>query len=343
MVFLLQAAYHYLDIGLSVIGVDADKQPVWRWRRFQFRKPNRWELRRMFSHPAATGLAIICGAVSGGIEVIDFDLKYDLSGRLFENYCQKIQQNAPKLFSQLVFARSRSGGYHILYRTAKPNGYAQLAARPASQDEKNEDPSRTSRVLVEVISEKGYIVASPTPGYLLVQGDLADLPLITEEQRTFLWDVARSFDQLPEVPRAASPVLTPAHGTGSPFDDYNERGDIVDLLQSHGWKVVGQDAMKTYFLRPGDPQSKTSGDFHHRLRLFTLFTPNSPPFKRLVGYRPATVFAMLECAGDFKLAARRLLEMGYGVPYSQQKQNPTPMPGPNRRRRPPPANNFFTS
>jgi hypothetical protein len=45
--------------------------------------------------------------------------------------------------------------------------------------------------------------------------------------------------------------------------------------------------------------------------LFSVFSTNTP-FKVGKGYRPASVYAILECNGDLKAAARKLLDEGYG-------------------------------
>ncbi len=53
----------------------------------------------------------------------------------------------------------------------------------------------------------------------------------------------------------------------------------------------------------------------------------STVYKRRIGYSPCAVYAILECNGDFRLAARPFLAKGYGVPYKQSssKKNDPPM------------------
>ncbi len=83
---------------------------------------------------------------------------------------------------------------------------------------------------------------------------------------------------------------------------------------------------RTFLRRPGETDHDTSADFNHELCLFGVMT-TSTVFKRKIGYRPCAVYAILECNGDFRLAARTLLAKGYGVPYKQlrSKKNDPPM------------------
>jgi hypothetical protein len=65
--------------------------------------------------------------------------------------------------------------------------------------------------------------------------------------------------------------------------------------------------IRLVFKRPGNTESKTSGDYSHEHNLFTVFTTSSI-FEPLKGYRPAAVYTMLEHKGDFKAAAKALFE-----------------------------------
>ncbi|GEP97676.1 hypothetical protein CCY01nite_39360 [Chitinophaga cymbidii] len=130
-------------------------------------------------------------------------------------------------------------------------------------------------------------------------------------------EIAKSFNTV----ATPSPSKKIASGhkidRNSPFNDYNNRGDIIALLEKYGWRVVKTSSLKTYFRRPGYTEHETSGDFHHGLGLFSVFT-TSTEFIPCTGYRPYAVYAILECGGNFKLAAKRLLEEGYGVPYKSR-------------------------
>jgi hypothetical protein len=67
-------SYHQ-DYGWSLIPVDPEtKKPCLRsWKQYQTRRPTKAELSKWFSGGKYTGLAVICGAVSGNLCVLDLD------------------------------------------------------------------------------------------------------------------------------------------------------------------------------------------------------------------------------------------------------------------------------
>src|SRR5690349_7011301 len=75
-----EAAVRYVEAGLSVIPIDAydgskspDPRRIKSWKVYQFRLPSIDELRAWYECGGPFGLAVICGAVSGGLEIIDLD------------------------------------------------------------------------------------------------------------------------------------------------------------------------------------------------------------------------------------------------------------------------------
>jgi hypothetical protein len=69
---LLAAALAYADRGFAPIPVKGKRAAV-DWKQYQARRPDEQTLRRLFSSENVTGLALITGAVSGGLAVRDFD------------------------------------------------------------------------------------------------------------------------------------------------------------------------------------------------------------------------------------------------------------------------------
>lgn len=69
---LLDAALAYAARGWSIIAVNG-KRAAGLWKPFQDRPADEPTLRRMFSRPGITGLAVITGRMSGGLAIRDFD------------------------------------------------------------------------------------------------------------------------------------------------------------------------------------------------------------------------------------------------------------------------------
>lgn len=96
----------------------------------------------------------------------------------------------------------------------------------------------------------------------------------------------------------------------SPFDDYSAKGDVMSLLDTHGWRKCEAKSDMVSFTRPGK-KNGISASFRLSDRIFYVFT-NSTVFEGSKGYNPAQVFTTLECGGDNKEARKKLLDLGYG-------------------------------
>jgi hypothetical protein len=309
---LISAAKGFIKKGISVVATDQNKRAIVSWKPFQEALPTVGELIYQFGLDKAHGLAIICGKVSGNLEVIDVDIKYDVTGQLFENLMALIHDVSGSLSDKLMIIQTRSGGYHIYYKCEIIQGNQKLAQRPATPEEIKENPNEKVLVLIETRGEGGYVVAPPTDGYKLLTG--TSIQQITTGEREALLEIARSFNQyVIEQPKPPSARTMMDAYALTPWEDYNKRGieDMMNRLQAHGWTIVSSKGERTIFKRPGNTESKTSGDYHWGHNLFTVFTTSSV-FEPLKGYRPAAVFTMLEHNGDFSLAAKNLSLIGYG-------------------------------
>ncbi len=307
-----EKAKEYLKLQLSVIPTE-EKKPALDWKIYQSERIKEEEVDVLFSRSNVKGVGIVCGAINGNLEVIDVDTKHDKTSTLWDNFRGLIEDNLPEIYKSLVIAQTRSGGYHIYYRCSSISGNIPTLAR-----------SITRESLIETRGEGGYVVAPPSPGYKYLQGDPSFIPMITPEDRNILFSIAKSFNELEEVKPKIPTISSNSYSSkgNSPFEDYNERGDLLSLLESKGWKVVNQRGQNINILRPGDTDSKTSGNFNLALRTLRVFS-SSTEFNPDKAYSPAQVFSLLECSGDNKLAYRRLLELGYGEPYKGEEIRPT--------------------
>lgn len=307
---LLIAAYEYINKGICVIPTNENKIPcLTTWKKYQDQIITIEEAEEGFELPYAKTLSVVCGKSSGNLEVIDIDTKYDLTGKLFDNYLQDITDNDNELAKSLLIIQTRSGGYHIYYHCDVIQGNQKLAQRPSTEEETKLNPGDKIKVLIETRGQGGYVVAPPSSGYKKYAGDA--IPTITPEQRDMILELARLYNEVVEPPKreyVASNVQKEFFTT--PWDDYNSRGDIISLLMQHGWVKVKENSLRSYFRRPGKSKG-ISADYHHQLRLFKSFTTSSE-FEVGHAYTHYGVFKILECGGDSSKAAKKLLDLGYG-------------------------------
>ena len=109
-----------------------------------------------------------------------------------------------------------------------------------------------------------------------------------------------------------------------PGDDFNARGDCLNILERHGWQVVRGKGSMALLRRPGK-SADYSGTFGYGgTRMFFCFTSSAPPFEANTGYSPMGVYALLEHGGDYAEAARQLRQEGYGkAPESKTRATET--------------------
>ncbi|HHN79090.1 MAG TPA: hypothetical protein ENK11_10530, partial [Phycisphaerales bacterium] len=305
---VIEAARRYIEAGLRALPADREtKRPiraVGRWKPYIKRPPTEAELSAWFAN-GPDALCILCGEASGNLEAMDFDA----GGELFNAWWAKIPAD---LRAGLVVERTRSGGWHVIYRCcATVCGNLKLAQRKTGEG---------VVTLIETRGEGGLIICAPTPGYEVTQGDLCDPPVLSEDERDALLRAAWELNEYlppavngpPDRPHDArvGPMSRPSAGgvTDRPGDDFNARGDVRAVLETHGWvRTKGGD--NEYWRRPG----KTSGmSATLKDRVFYVFSSNAHPFEANRAYSPFAVYALLDHGGDFEQAASALRQLGFG-------------------------------
>jgi len=187
---ILDTVIDYRRAGLCVLpAIRKQKRPaVSSWKVFQTRLPTEIEVGRWFEQDQA--VCLICGAISGNLEMLDFDL----GGEAFQAWYDPIERADPDLLACLVIEQSPSGGWHVAYRCQAPVcGNMKLAQRRQIVDGADEvaiggksyRPRQDADgqwhvllILIETRGEGGLFLCAPTPGYELLQGDFAELPVL---------------------------------------------------------------------------------------------------------------------------------------------------------------------
>lgn len=338
------AALAWHKAGASVVRAAANgtKAPLGGWKPYMQERPSETLLHTWFAdgHP---GLGIILGAVSGGLEMLEFE------GRA-------IEEKVHEAFGEIVEASglgdvwdaikrgycelSPSGGYHLIYRVTNGPVLAntKLARRPATDAELAVTPGARHQVLIETRGEGGFVVTAPSNGpvhetgrpWQLLAGGPDTVATITADERDALFAIARMLDVVPaaEPTPAAAPAAaagdeaaaflfgtTPsaaADGGVSPLDDFEQRTTWADILKPHGWQLLLTHGHTSYWRRPGKTAgiSATTGRDPARDRLYVF--SSSTEFEQEVPYTKPGAYALLEHGGDHSAAARALRAQGYG-------------------------------
>lgn len=318
------------DAGLCVVPPEEDgsKRPLGpSWKQYQSERPTREQLHIWYVDVGRTGIGYICGAVSGGLELFEFEDQEtteafaalardtglgDLVRRIRDGYLE----------------RTPGGGWHLLYRCAEIAGNTKLARRPKLPHEQR-DPKDTIAVKIETRGEGGYVVAAPSNGrvhpsggaYRLVRGGVATITTITPEERADLFALARTFDELPAPPPREPRTLRAESDGVRPGDDFAARTDWADILEPHDWTLIYERGDGTQgWRRPGkDRGISATANFKGTGPLY-VFT-SSTSFEANESYGKFGAFAVLNHAGDYTAAAAALRAQGFGSPPSQGTHN----------------------
>ena len=313
-----------------------DNRPRPSWIPFQDQLPTTEWLRQWYEQATPQpGMAVVCGAVSGGLEMIDID-----DPELVDKFRDSLQSTAPDLWDLLVAVRTPRPGLHIYYRCAEVGGN-----QPLARGNRTTPPDTTPKLttLIETRGEGGYALIPPSPAACHPTGrqyeyesdrTLLEVSRITPEQREMLFTVARSFNELEE---------TSIHHTGSrhpmdakageilprrplnrdlPGDDYEARTNWGNLLKSYGWRRVGIDGKTEHWCRPGKTTGVSASLNHNNSDRFYVFSTNAAPLEAGQSYSRFQFYAAMEHGGDFRAAASALSQQGYGRPARQNRHVP---------------------
>lgn len=320
---ILTAARALTAAGLSVLPIRLpEKHPILlpagadglpTWQPFQTQIADDAQVVAWFSR-RARAIALVCGAVSGNLEVIDFDHHPPAHPLRYADWAELVEAQAPGLVARLVVATTLTGGRHVGYRCSAIGGNDKLA-RYWDTDPQTAKLKRMTAI--ETRGEGGYVVVAPSAGYTVVQGRLTALPVITPEEREILRQSARVFDALVAEPFEPPASADEAQAALPPGQDYNQRASLAEvgaLLEKHGWARTLVRGDVSYWRRPGKEGRTWSATLNFVPNALYVFSGNADPFASERSYLPFGVYGLLEHGGDFSAAARALRRLGYGGP-----------------------------
>ena len=237
---LTEAALAYLGGDLSIIPVNARKLPIFEWKSYQSERSTPEQIKEWADQEDVAGFAAVCGEVSGGLTIIDFDVT---------GFYERWAVLAGDLALVLPTQRTGGDGYQVAFRSTLKTRNDKLAYAPADNKEGRE-------IAIEIRGEGGYAIQSPSfchlaekrgkrhqHPYQVIQGNFANIPTITDRQATVLLDVARSLDEMPlttkEMKAAPLPPNRNGDGEGGVIGAFNRMFDIQTILERNGYERRG--------------------------------------------------------------------------------------------------------
>lgn len=289
---LKQEAARLSESGLNVLpAIKSLKRPNGSWREYR-------EKRRAVDEAfdRCDALAVVCGAISGNVEIIDFDAQ----AVDFDDWCQRVaelDENAAQTLFSCVLETTQSGGKHLAYRCSEPvDGNLKLTTR---------NVDGYAKTTIETRGEGGIVIVAPTAGYAVVRGDWAALPVVSAATRKTFLDAARSLSDAPkEAPKTPNVAPRAIADSGDSIADWmRTQGIIPRLLSANGWRYVETRGDNEHWRRPGKNDG-VSGTLNLEKLCFYVFSSNAAPLEPNRAYSALQLAATFEFGGDEKAAAR---------------------------------------
>ena len=318
---ILLRALELANQGISVVPVatDGSKRPgIPSWKEFQERRPATDELMSWFV--AAEGVGVICGKVSGNLEMLELEGRAVADKMHLEIKELAINSGLGEIWDKLnngYVEMTPSGGLHWLYRIdGEVPGNTKLARRPGENGGID--------VLAETRGEGGFVIVAPTNGtchpsggkWEMLAGSPSSIPTLTVAERNQLHDLFATFDAIPKQEHITEDLKPKAEGL-TPGDDYNAKVTWDQILEPLGWKKVWTNKSGvTSWRRPGKSEGISATTNHADTDKFYVFS-SSTIFEPQRSYSKFAVFAMVEHQGNFSEAAKALRSLGYGQPRQE--------------------------
>jgi len=239
--------------------------PKGTWEPYQRERPTLEDLEYWFTS-GIKALAVVAGAVSGGVEVLDFDSRDGLTW--FDEWCALA--GGPIARYGLAVQRTGGGGYQVAWRCDEIDGNQKLAWTPAPEE------AGGKKVMIETRGEGGYFLVAPSvhPSgrqYELLHGRFSQIPRITPTVRAHLLDCARQLNQVERPAPKLGGASTPYAGSSANelLEAYNRAHPITEMLRRYGytegagnrWSRPGKaDSMGVAILKDGKAAAYSSND-----------------------------------------------------------------------------------
>lgn len=308
----LNKALKYLDY-FSIITVSSNKVPNFPWKEYQSKKIDKLKFSQQYSYkggllrkdnteiPATENFGIVCGFED--LEVIDVDLKVFSTAQeqreFWDEYYNLLKDNILDFEDKFSVYKTKSGGYHILYKTKRVEGNLKLAKLKGHK-----------QAVIETRGEGGYVFTYPENHF---DGkEYFDIQYISDTDREVLMYISKGYNFIdPEMTIEPKVINKDYQNEGiTPWQDYNNKHSIFDVIGDE-FKVLHCNSSKYYQIKRHGGDSAHSGYVFKDSGCMYLFsTATRYPHEKLIS--PFSAYVIKYHNGDFSAAASRLYSEGYG-------------------------------
>ncbi len=335
---LLATAVEFYTAGLMPLPTrtDGSKAPAVAWQKYQEARPDIGVIIDWFSSGKTDGIGTLTGAVSGNLEMLEWEGRAFDAGMLEVFRQDLVEHGADELWERLQgwAEMTPGGGIHFNFR---------VTDSPARRNTKLASTADNT-VLIETRGEGGFTVNAPSGGrthptgkpWLTISGGPATMGQFTGAERDMLHMIAalRDEEQAWNTGEDGGGRAGRSVRLGNellPGDDYAAKVSWAQILEPLGWRARPERGF-TGWIRPGKtaPGNSATTGLNEADNLY-VFSTNTV-FQARKYYDKFGAFALLEHQGNIGAAASALRQAGYGHGATAPTPAFTPPPAPVVRR-----------
>ena len=294
-------ALNFLEY-FSVITIGKDKIPNHKWKECQSEKLKEEQFLKNLRDSSTEGIGIVTGFES--LEVIDVDTKVFSTqlekDQFWKEYYQTLKDNILDFENKFSVYVTKSGGYHILYKSKRVVGNSKIAKLKGHKE-----------AVIETRGTGGYVFVYPGKRYENTRSYF-QLQFITDDDRQTIWNLSSAYNHIekaPEEPKKESKIYSDDEVT--PWQDFNDKTDIWSVIQDDFFIPTNGQKKDHYLIKRHGATSAHSGSVFRDSGCMYLFSTGTVyPHEKLIS--PFVAYAHKMHNGDFKEATKDLYEQGFG-------------------------------
>lgn len=296
--------YNYMNLEkvkkfydyFSLIAVNDNKKPNHLWKSCQTEKMPWNELENELSKVSNFG--IVTGFED--LECIDIDLKVFSTAKeqkeFFDEYIGYLKDNILDFEKKIVVYKTKNAGYHLLYKSKRVQGNLKLAKLKGHTE-----------AVIETRGVGGYIFAYPENK--ISNLSYFNIQYISDDDRDIIMSFSKMYNYVEAIPETPKKQKNTTFGDITPWDDYNEKTNIFDVISSD-FTIVGNHTKRYVIKRHGSKSPHSGYIFKDTGFMYLFSTGTIYPHEKLI--TPFIAYAYKYQNGNLSEAAKELHKLGYG-------------------------------
>lgn len=244
------------------------------------------------------GIGVMCGKVSGNLEVFDIEGRFEHQIELLEKIGEAIGVELLEVMPQV---KTPSGGLHLYYRVDPKIDLTnkQFAYRTIEKDGKRRRQvhieSRCSGHVVAPGSPPSCHASGMTYNYVTGSGQFHSIPVLTAEQRETIHEVARGYNEVKKttllrqsggIPNSNTPDVSAKcfafaddpTSLDSLIHKFNCETEWEDILEPHDWTYISNNLWRREGKNHGVSASTQTESSCGNFKILTVFSTTSDLF-----------------------------------------------------------------